>query len=131
MREISSRPPANKTAPRSTQTGRPGTQARSRFRNVAICRPDLFAAFRAPNSSQIAMSSPQSAENQAGAQNGSQFAAGPKKHRGAACRPWALPEHGALMAANILRREPAMKMSVFVIRAFVRAREQLAPNAAV
>jgi hypothetical protein len=35
------------------------------------------------------------------------------------------------MAANILRSEQAVEMSVFVIRAFVRAREQLAANAAI
>lgn len=45
--------------------------------------------------------------------------------------PWAFTEHGALMAANILRSERAVEMSVFVIRAFVRAREQLAANAAI
>ena len=46
-------------------------------------------------------------------------------------RPHAFTEHGALMAANILRSEQAVEMSVFVIRAFVRAREQLAANAAI
>jgi hypothetical protein len=45
--------------------------------------------------------------------------------------PLAFTEHGALMAANILRSERAVEMSVFVIRAFVRAREQLAANAAI
>lgn len=54
-----------------------------------------------------------------------------RKHRGAAYRPWAFTEHGALMAANILRSERAVEMSVFVIRAFVRAREQLAANTAI
>ena len=46
-------------------------------------------------------------------------------------RPWAFTEHGALMAANILRSERAVHMSVFVIRAFVRLREQLAANATI
>jgi hypothetical protein len=45
--------------------------------------------------------------------------------------PYAFTEHGALMAANILRSKQAVEMSVFVIRAFVRAREQLAANAAI
>src|SRR5258706_4054807 len=45
--------------------------------------------------------------------------------------PWAFTEHGALMAANILRSERAVQMSVFVVRAFVRLREQIAPNAAI
>ena len=35
------------------------------------------------------------------------------------------------MAANILRSEQAVQMSVFVIRAFVRLREHIAANAAV
>ncbi len=90
-----------------------------------------FAVLRAPNSSQIAMSSPQPAENEGGVPNWSQFVTSSKKHRGAAYRPWAFTEHGALMAANILRSEQAVEMSVFVIRAFVRAREQLAANAAI
>jgi hypothetical protein len=46
-------------------------------------------------------------------------------------RPFAFTEHGALMAANVLRSKQAVEMSVFVIRAFVRAREQLAANAAI
>ena len=46
-------------------------------------------------------------------------------------RPWAFTEHGALMAANILRSERAVQMSVFVVRAFVRQREQLSVNADV
>lgn len=47
-----------------------------------------------------------------------------RKHRGATYRPWAFTEHGALMAANILRSARARQMSVFVIRAFVRMREE-------
>lgn len=90
-----------------------------------------FAALRVANSSQIAMSSSQPVENQAGNPNRSQFVTSLRKHRGAAYRPWAFTEHGALMAANILRSERAVEMSVFVIRAFVRAREQLAANAAI
>ena len=45
--------------------------------------------------------------------------------------PWVFTEHGALMAANVLRSEQAVQMSVFVIRAFVRMREQIAANAAI
>ena len=37
--------------------------------------------------------------------------------------PYAFTEHGALMAANILRSQRAVQMSVFVIRAFVKMRE--------
>jgi hypothetical protein len=45
--------------------------------------------------------------------------------------PWAFTEHGALMAANILRSDRAVQMSVFVVRAFVRLREQIASNSAI
>jgi hypothetical protein len=43
----------------------------------------------------------------------------------------AFTEHGALMAATVLNSPEAVEMSVFVIRAFVLAREQLAANAAI
>jgi hypothetical protein len=45
--------------------------------------------------------------------------------------PYALTEHGALMAANVLNSPRAVAMSVYVIRAFVRMREELAANAAI
>ena len=61
--------------------------------------------------------------------NSSQFVM--SSRRGRAYRPWAFTEHGALMAANILRSERAVQMSVFVVRAFVRQREQLSVNADV
>ena len=85
----------------------------------------------AANSSQIATSSSQVVENEGAVPNWSQFVTSSGRHRGAAYRPWAFTEHGALMAANILRSEPAVEMSVFVIRAFVLAREQLAANSAI
>lgn len=40
-------------------------------------------------------------------------------------RPYAFTEHGAVMAANLLRNDRAVQMSVFVVRAFVMMREQL------
>jgi hypothetical protein len=51
--------------------------------------------------------------------------------RGGAYRPWAFTEHGALMAANVLRSERAVQMSVYVVRAFISQREQLAAKADV
>jgi hypothetical protein len=45
--------------------------------------------------------------------------------------PWAFTEHGALMAANILRSERATEMSIFIIRAFVKLREHTSANAAI
>ena len=46
-------------------------------------------------------------------------------------RPWVFTEHGALQAANILRSNRAIAMSVYVIRAFIEQRETLAANAAI
>ena len=45
--------------------------------------------------------------------------------------PCAFTEHGAIMAATVLNSPEAVKMSVFVVRAFVRMREQLAVNSAI
>src|ERR1043166_4481763 len=42
--------------------------------------------------------------------------------------PFAFTEHGALMAANVLKSQKAKAMSVFVVRAFVRLREVIADN---
>ena len=66
-----------------------------------------------------------------GGGNWSQFATSSSKHRGRTYRPWAFTEHGALMAANILRSERAVQMSVFVVRAFVRQRAQLSLDSEV
>ena len=61
----------------------------------------------------------------------SEFAAERSKHRGKTYLPWAFTEHGCLMAANVLRSERAVCMSVYVIRAFVQMREQLTANAEI
>ena len=45
--------------------------------------------------------------------------------------PYVFTEHGALMAANILNSSRAVAMSVYVIRAFVKMREDLTTNAAI
>ena len=63
--------------------------------------------------------------------NRSQIVTGSQRHRDPRSKPWAFTEHGALMAANILRSEQAAQMSVFVIRAFVRMREHVAANTAI
>jgi hypothetical protein len=39
--------------------------------------------------------------------------------------PYAFTEHGAIMAASVLHSRKAEEMSVFVVRAFVKMREQL------
>jgi hypothetical protein len=41
-------------------------------------------------------------------------------------RPYAFTEHGAIMAANVLNSPRAVAMSVYVVRAFVRLRGELA-----
>ena len=46
-------------------------------------------------------------------------------------RPWVFTEHGAVMAANVLRSPKAIEMSVYVVRAFIRQREELATNATI
>ena len=46
-------------------------------------------------------------------------------------RPRAFTEHGAIMAATVLNSPEAVAMSVFVVRAFMQMREQLAANTAI
>ena len=43
--------------------------------------------------------------------------------------PFAFTEHGAIMAASVLNSPRAVEMSVFVVRAFVKMREQLQATA--
>jgi len=45
--------------------------------------------------------------------------------------PHAFTEHGAIMAAMVLNSPEAVAMSVFVVRAFMQMREQLAANTAI
>lgn len=67
-----------------------------------------------------------------GEANWSQFATSSKaSRRGKAYRPWAFTEHGAVMAANVLRSEKAVAMSVYVVRAFVKMRDELATSAVI
>ena len=61
----------------------------------------------------------------------SQFATRYSRRRKLGDRPWAFTEHGALMAANVIRSERAVHMSIYVIRAFVRLRERAASDAAI
>lgn len=55
----------------------------------------------------------------------SQIATSSLAHGGKRKQPTAFTEHGALMAANLLRSPKAVEMSVFVVRAFVKIRENL------
>ena len=42
--------------------------------------------------------------------------------------PYAFTEHGAVMLANVLNSEVAIKASIFVVRAFVQIREYLSTH---
>jgi hypothetical protein len=57
-----------------------------------------------------------------------QFATSNKGRGGRRYYPYAFTEHGAIMAATVLNSKPAVEMSVFVVRAFVRLRELLSAN---
>ena len=50
---------------------------------------------------------------------------GSQKHRNPRHLPYAFTENGAIMAANVLNSPEAVRMSVFVVRAFVKMRELL------
>ncbi|MBI3919737.1 MAG: ORF6N domain-containing protein [Betaproteobacteria bacterium] len=83
------------------------------------------------NWSQSATLSSQAVDSELDILNRSQIVTSSQRHRDPRFHPWAFTEHGALMAANILRSARAVHMSVFVIRAFVRLREQIAANSAI
>ena len=57
--------------------------------------------------------------------NPSQIAIGSLKHRDPRHLPYAFTENGAIMAANVLNSPEAVRMSVFVVRAFVQMRDLL------
>lgn len=78
--------------------------------------------------SQIVTSIFEHVEPQQDAPNRSQFATGSQKHRNPRSLPYAFTEHGAIMAATVLNSPEAVTMSVYVVRAFVQMREQIAAN---
>jgi ORF6N domain len=45
--------------------------------------------------------------------------------------PWVFTEHGAIMAAMLLHSDHAVVMSVYVVRAFVRMRDEILANVAI
>ena len=89
----------------------------------------LTAAETSNLRSQFATSSSEPLDSQRIIPNSSHLAI--SSHGGRRYRPWAFTEHGALMAANVLRSARAIQMSVYVVRAFVKMREHLAANAAI
>ena len=48
-----------------------------------------------------------------------------KKRGGRRYPPYVFTEHGVIMAANVLNNRQAVEMSIFVVRAFIKMREQL------
>lgn len=82
--------------------------------------------------SQFATSNSEGTVNDVFEGNWSQFVTSSKaSRRGATYRPWAFTEHGAVMTANMLRSQKAVVMSVYVVRAFVRMREELMTGAVI
>jgi len=61
----------------------------------------------------------------------SQIAMSKPGRGGRRTRPYAFTEHGALQVANVLNSSKAEAMSIYVIRAFIRMREELSANQAV
>lgn len=58
----------------------------------------------------------------------SQIAISNKGRGGRRKRPFAFTEHGAIMAASVLKSQQAVKVSVYVVRAFVKLREVLSSH---
>jgi hypothetical protein len=61
----------------------------------------------------------------------SQFATSSLVHGGRRKLPTAFTEHGALMAASVLRSPRAVQMSLYLVRAFVRMRDEIMANATI
>ena len=87
------------------------------------CQPDTSKA-TGGKASQIVIPKPQP-------KNRSQIVTGSQKHRDPRYLPHVFTEHGALQASNVLSSPEAVKMSLYVIRAFVKIREELTANSAI
>lgn len=61
----------------------------------------------------------------------SQIAISKRGRGGRRTLPHAFTEHGAVMAANILKSDRAVQMSLFVVRAFIKMRQTLAASTAL
>jgi len=60
--------------------------------------------------------------------NRSQNVTGSQRHRDPRHTPYAFTEHGAIMAASVLKSARAVEMSVYIVRAFVELRSLLETN---
>lgn len=61
----------------------------------------------------------------------SQNAFSSASHGGRRSRPNAFTEHGALMAATVLKSKEAVQMSLYLIKAFVRMRDEMLASATI
>lgn len=61
--------------------------------------------------------------------NRSQIVTGSRQSRHSSSAPYAFTEHGAIMAATVLNSPAAVRMSQYVVRAFVKQRELLMAQA--
>ena len=61
----------------------------------------------------------------------SQNAISSSGHGGLRKLPWVFTEHGALMAATVLKSPRAVQMSIYLVRAFVKMRDEIASNLSV
>lgn len=80
---------------------------------------------------QLGTTSSQGVDNQPDTILKSQIVTSSSTHGGRRTPPYAFTEHGALMAANVLNSREAVAMSVYIVRAFVKQREELATNQAI
>ncbi len=108
--------------------GVPTKRLNEQFRRNLDRFPEDFA-FRLAQSEWEALRS-QIAALEAGQDLRSQIATS-RSHGGRRYLPVAFTEHGALMAANILNSPRAVAMSVYIIRAFVKMREDILANASI
>jgi ORF6N domain len=67
----------------------------------------------------------QLAQKEVVALNRSQIVTSSQRHRDPRFLPYAFTENGSIMAANVLNSPQAVRMSVFVVRAFVQMRDLL------
>ena len=67
-------------------------------------------------------------DRELGELNRSQTVTGSQRHRNPRFTPYAFTEHGSIMAATVLNSSQAVKVSIYVVRAFVQIREVLASN---
>lgn len=93
--------------------------------------PDDFSFFltREEVANLISQNAISSSDGSAGLR--SQFATLEKQHGGSRKPPRVFTEHGALMAANVLRSERAIEMSLYLVRAFVQMRDTILANATI